>query len=134
MTCFIFNENQYNANTLSGAFLAGKICKVLGPWAGFLLDFQEISLFLSFLGIYDQSCTKFMDMCNELKLNSRLQNTPFLKSQTSPFAQPTSSSAAAISHGPHLTYSPNPSSDTCPQWVWNLMTFCTKLVSCRLPY
>ena len=68
-----------------------------------------INLYFSCLGIYDQSCTKFMDMSNELTLDSRHQKC--IKSQTSPSAQATTCSAAAISHGSHLTYSPsNPSS------------------------
>ena len=36
-------------------------------------DVKFINLSLSCLGIYDQSCTKFMDMYNELKLESRHQ-------------------------------------------------------------
>ena len=36
-------------------------------------DVKFINLSLSCLGIYDQSCTMFMEMCNELKLESRHQ-------------------------------------------------------------
>ena len=34
-------------------------------------DVKFINLSLSCLGIYDPSCTKFMDMCNDLKFDSR---------------------------------------------------------------
>ena len=39
----------------------------------FYQDVKFINFFLSCLGIYDQSCTKFMDMCNDLKFDSRHQ-------------------------------------------------------------
>ena len=39
----------------------------------FYEDVKFINLSLSCLGIYDQSFTKFMDMCNDLKFDSRHQ-------------------------------------------------------------
>ena len=73
----------------------------------FYQDVKFINLSISCLGIYDQSCTRFMDMCNDLKFDSRDQKYIISKITN---AQPTTSSAAVTSHGPHLTYFPSSSS------------------------
>ena len=84
------NMNATSLTTLLAVFVVCSFCdkdfKSLGrhQWrckqcvsgqhhASVITPLLQPDLSLSCLGIYDQSCTKFMDMCNDLKFDSRHQ-------------------------------------------------------------